>query len=49
MFNLKDFEQYTGQCISGKAVLCWSKKLGYFFLADGKEALDEYKVVAVQK
>lgn len=23
MYNLKDFEQYTGQDVAGKAVLCW--------------------------
>lgn len=48
MYNLKDFEKYTGQPLYGKAVICWSKKLGYFFL-DKEQALEEYKVVGVEK
>ena len=48
MFNLKGFEEYTGQPLHGKAVLCWSKKLGYFFLDNGQNSGD-YKVVGVKK
>lgn len=48
MFNLDYFEAYTGQPLYGKAVICWSKKLGYFFLDKG-QALEEYKVVGVEK
>ncbi|QDP50356.1 MAG: hypothetical protein Tp178MES00d2C33159851_146 [Prokaryotic dsDNA virus sp.] len=44
MYNLKDFEKYTGQPLYGKAVLCWDKKIGYFFLSSYNA---EHKIIAV--